>query len=74
MHLFYSKIVKNTDGLLLSCRAVIALGSNMIEVSTKLQSRIIEAIEQLTGLTVAKVNIKVVYDSPKKQAEQLAVR
>jgi len=74
VHRFDSKVGKNSDGLLLSCRAVAALGSNVVEVGAKLRSRVTEAIEQLTGLTVAKVNIKIVYDSPKKQAEPLSVR
>jgi len=74
VHRFDSKIGKNSDGLLISSRAVAALGSDAIEVGAKLRSRVTEAIEQLTGLTVAKINIKVVYDSPKKQTEPLAVR
>jgi hypothetical protein len=74
VHRFDSKIGKNSDGLLISARAVAALGSDAIEVGAKLRSRVTEAIEQLTGLTVAKINIKVVYDSPKKQTEPLAVR
>ena len=43
--------------LVFSCRAWLLLGSNIIEVSAESQSRIKETVEQLTGLSVAQVNI-----------------
>jgi len=74
IHRFDCKIGRNLDGLLLSCRAVAALGSNAVEVAAKSRSRVTEAIEQLTGLAVARVDIKVLYDKSKKQSESLTVR
>lgn len=73
MHRFDCKIGRNLDGLLLSCRAVAFLGSNLVEVAAKSRSRVTEAIEQLTGLTVARVDIKILYDKSKKQIESLTV-
>lgn len=73
MHRFDCKIGRNSDGLLLSCRAVAALGSNAVEVAAKSRSRVTEAIEQLTGLAVARVDIKILYDKSKKEIESLTV-
>ena len=73
MHRFDCKIGRNLDGLLLSCRAVAALGSNAVEVAAKSRSRVTEAIEQLTGLAVARVDIKLLYDKSNKQIESLTV-
>jgi uncharacterized alkaline shock family protein YloU len=67
-----SSVRESADGLLISCRTSVALGSNLLELETESRNRISETIEQLTGLTVARVDIKVKYES--KKARQLAVR
>ncbi len=59
-------------GLNISCRAYVALGSNIPEVSKEAQERIKEAVEQLTGLTVAEVNVTTRY--AKTETKRLAVR
>lgn len=73
VHRFDCKIGKGQEGMLLYCRALAALGSNAVEVADRSRKRVIDAVEQLTGLTVDRVDIKVVYDKAKKQAELLTV-
>lgn len=65
-------IKESVGGLLISCRASVALGSNLLEVDPELRTRITEAIEQLTGLSVAQVGIRIKYEPAK--AKRLAVR
>jgi len=67
-----SSVRESADGLLISCRTSVALGSNLLELETESRNRISETIEQLTGLPVARVDIKIKYES--KKAKQLAVR
>lgn len=67
-----SSIRQSTEGLLISCRTSAALGSNLLELETELRNRLSETIEQLTSLPVARVDIKIKYES--KKAKQLAVR
>lgn len=74
VHRFDCKIGKCPEGLLLYCRALIALGSNAVEVADKSRKRTIEAVEQLTELKVKEVDIKIVYDKAKKEAELLTVQ
>ncbi len=54
------------DGLLIKCRAVIALGANLLEINPELKSKVHDAIQQLTGLPVARVDIKFKYHSDKR--------
>jgi uncharacterized alkaline shock family protein YloU len=58
--------------LFVSCRPSVILGTNLPEIGAELQSRIKEAIEELTGLSVAQVNVKIKYESSK--AKRMAVR
>jgi len=67
-----SSVRGSAEGLLISCRTSVALGSNLIELEAESRSRISETVEQLTGLPVAQVDIKIKYES--KKAKQLAVR
>jgi uncharacterized alkaline shock family protein YloU len=67
-----SKIRESAAGLLISCRTSVALGSNLLELEAESRSRISETVEQLTGLPVAQVDIKIKYES--RKAKQLAVR
>lgn len=57
------KVVKNGEDLMvISCQTSLALGSNMPEMTTELQSNIKDAVEELTGLTVLQVNVKSKYE------------
>lgn len=60
-----------TQGLAISCRASVALGSNIPEVSAELKSKIKEAVERSTGLPVAEVDVKAKYETV--EAKRLAV-
>lgn len=60
------------DLMMISCRASLALGTNMPEVTAELQSKIKESVEELTGLTVLQVNIKSKYESG--QNKHMALR
>ena len=71
---FDCRMGRSPEGLLLSCRAIVVLGSNVVEVAAKSRSRVTDAIEQLTGLTVARVDIKIMYDKSKKETELLSVQ
>lgn len=63
---------ESAEGLVISCRASVALGSNIVEVGADVRSNIKEAIEQLTGLPVAQVDIEIKHEAV--QAKRLAVR
>ena len=54
------------DGLRIKCRAVIALGANLLEINPELKSKVHDTIQQLTGLPVARVDIKFKYHSDKR--------
>ncbi len=66
-----STVKKCVEGLLISCRALVALGINVPEVGAELQSKIKEIVEKLTGLPVVRVDIKIRYRS--KEARRLTV-
>lgn len=63
---------EKTGVLLISCRPLVVLGTSIPEVGVELQSKIKEAVEQLTGLAVAQVDIKIKYKPV--EARRLAVR
>ena len=65
-------IRESAEGLLISCRASVVLGTNMPEVGAELQSKIKESVEHFTSLPVAQVDIKLRYESV--EARRLAVR
>lgn len=50
-------------GLVISCQARVSLASNVPEVCAGLQSSVKEAVEELTGLPVAQVNVRTKYES-----------
>lgn len=54
------------EGLKVSCHADIALGSNLLEINPEMKSKVREALQQLTGLTVAQVDVKYKYQSDKR--------
>lgn len=72
VHQVKCSIREKTGGLLISCRPLVVLGTSIPEVGVELQSKIKEAVEQLTGLAVAEVDIKVKYKPV--EARRLAVR
>ena len=63
---------ETSGGLMISCRPSVLLGTNLVEVGAELQSSIKETVEQLTGLSVANVDIKIKYQPG--DAKRLAVR
>lgn len=65
-------VVETGLGLIISCRAYVALGSSIPDVSKEVQEKIREAVEQLTGLTVSEVNVTTRY--AKAETKRLAVR
>lgn len=72
VHQVKCSIRERTGGLLISCRPLVVLGTSIPEVGVELQSKIKEAVEQLTGLAVAEVDIEVKYKPV--EARRLAVR
>jgi hypothetical protein len=54
------------DGLRVLCHADIALGSNLLEINPEMKSKVREALQQLTGLTVARVDVKYKFQSDKR--------
>lgn len=54
------------EGLLIKTRATVALGSNLLEVNPEMKTKIRESVQQLTGLPVAKVDIKFKFHSDKR--------
>jgi len=65
-------LVESTEGLVIACRPSVALITNVPELSVEVQAKIKEIVEQLTGLAVARVNIKAKYETG--EARRLAVR
>jgi len=65
-------IKESTAGLLITCLASVALGCNVPELSAELQSNIKQSVEQMTGLPVAQVDVKVKYES--MEGKRLAPR
>jgi uncharacterized alkaline shock family protein YloU len=63
---------ETSGGLIISCRPSVLLSTNLVEVGTELQSSIKESVEELTGLSVAHVDIKIKYQPV--DARRLAVR
>lgn len=54
------------DGLLIKGRATVALGANLLEINPEMKSKVRDTIQQLTGLPVARVDIKFKYHSDKR--------
>jgi hypothetical protein len=63
---------ETSGGLIISCRPSVLLSTNLVEVGTELQSSIKESVEELTGLSIAHVDIKIKYQPV--DARRLAVR
>ena len=65
-------VKERTGGLLVTCRASVALGCNVPELSAELQSNIKQSVEQMTGLPVVQVDVKTKYESV--EGKRLALR
>jgi hypothetical protein len=72
VHRVRCRLKHGAGGLLISCQVSLALGSNIPETGAELRSRIKEVVEELTGLSVAQVDIRTKYEPAK--AKRLAVR
>jgi len=59
-------VQERPEGLKVSCHASVALGANLLEINPEMKSKVREALQQLTGLTVARVDIKYKYQSDKR--------
>ncbi|MCD6568214.1 MAG: alkaline shock response membrane anchor protein AmaP [Dehalococcoidia bacterium] len=66
-----SIVEESPVGLLIECQTTANLGSSILEIEPELRSRVKAAIEQLTGLPVAQVDVKIKYDSGR--SKRLAV-
>ena len=51
-------IREREEGLLIKCNARVALGANLLEVNPEMKSKVHESVQQLTGLSVSRVDIK----------------
>ncbi len=72
VHDVKSRVTEKKEGLHISCRPSVTLGSNLLELETELRRTIKETVEELTGLSVAQVDIKLKYESG--GSKRLAVR
>lgn len=72
VHRVKCHVKESAGGLLISCQASLALGSNILQIGADLRSKIKEVVEELTGLPVAQVDIRTRYEPGK--AKRLAVR
>ncbi len=53
---------ESEKGLIISCRAMLSIGSDVVEASDELQIKIKGVVEELTGLIVGRVNLRVKYE------------
>lgn len=60
-------IQERPDGLRVRCKVNVALGANLLQVTPEMKTKIRDALQQLTGLTVATVDIKYSYQSDKRR-------
>ncbi len=61
-----------SGGIEISCRATVALGANVPELSEGIQAKVRESVEQLTGLAVRAVDVRAKYEPV--ESRHLAVR
>jgi len=59
-------IRERDQGLLIKCDARVALGANLLEINPEMKSKVREALQQLTGLTVSRVDIKFRFQADKR--------
>ena len=56
-------VSEKEGGLVITCQARVSLASNVPELCAELQGKIKDAVETLTGLPVAQIDIKTKYES-----------
>jgi uncharacterized alkaline shock family protein YloU len=66
---FTAGVKRQKEGILLTCRAILESGSNMVEVGTTIQDEVKEAIETNTGITVVKVDLNLKLASSRRSGE-----
>ena len=66
------RVGKRQLGLAIRCRASLALGSSIPDVTSEIQGTVKEAIEHFSGLAVEQVNVKAKYE--KAEAGRMALR
>jgi uncharacterized alkaline shock family protein YloU len=54
------------EGLIIKCGARVTLGANLLEVNPEMKAKVREAIQQLTGLKVSRVDIKFRFQADKR--------
>ncbi len=54
------------DGLRVHCNAHVALGANLLEINPEMKTKVRETIQQLTGMPVARVDVKYKYHPDKR--------
>ncbi len=59
-------VQERPEGLKVRCHATVALGSSLLEINPEMKCKIHEAVQQLTGLAVARVDIKYKYQTDKR--------
>ena len=59
-------IRERDEGLIVKCDARVALGANLLEVNPEMKAKVQEAIQQLTGLAVDRVDIKFRFQADKR--------
>jgi len=59
-------IRERPDGLKVLCHASAMLGASLLEIDPEMKTKIRESMQQLTGLSVARVDIKYKYQSDKR--------
>jgi len=59
-------IQERPEGLRVRCNTSVALGANLLEVNPEMKTKVREALQQLTGLQVARVDIKYKYQSDRR--------
>lgn len=72
VHAAKCSLAEGSEGLAISCRTSAVLVSNIPELSTELQGKIKDIVEELTGLAVAQVDINARYVPG--EARRLTVR
>ena len=59
-------IRERPEGLRVRCNASVALGANLLEINPEMKTKVREALQQLTGLSVERVDVKYKYQSDKR--------
>ena len=66
------KVNRTDEGLVASCRALLTPGTNMSQITSDVQRKVKDTVEELTGLTLLQFDMKSKYES--SHARNMAVR